>query len=185
MAKSNSIRSQYAKESAYIRRRLKDIAKVAPDSLIVKRYENEFPALRDFKLKPSDKAIELGLEKMKELRASGVLSTKAQRRSRRSFISTLNKRGYTFINEENFEDLTEFLDDARARHIADIFGYEKILEAVHLARSKGLSDEEIKDNIDFWEKHANDKKYTELTVRRRPKQSDSDSISKRVRRHKR
>ncbi len=180
MAKSNSIRSQYARESAYIRRRLRDIEKVDPDSLIVQRYKNEFPGLKDFKLKPSDRAIQLGLEKMKELRESGQLSVKASRRSRAGAIATLQARGYDFVNESNIDDLFKFLDDARARGLTSVYGYEKILEAVNRAKKRGLSDKEIEDNIDYWADQK--EKGKRLTVRQRKPKTDSDNIRRRVRR---
>lgn len=180
MAKSNNLRSQYASESAYIRRRLRDIEKVDPDNLIVRKFKNEFPALKDFKLRPSDEAIKLGLEKMKELRKSGALSVKKQKASVGNFIFELNMRGYTFINKSNFSDLIEFLDDARARGLANIYGYEPVLQAIHRARKRGLSDEEIEANIDYWAE--NKKKGKRLTVRKRTPETDSDNIRRKVRR---
>lgn len=184
MAKSNSIRSQYAKESAYIRRRLKDIAAKDPDSFIVRRYENEFPALRDFKLRPSDSVIEKGLEKMRELRKAGAFSTKQQKQFVGQAIYTLNARGYKFINKSNFKDLFEFLDEARAQGIASIYGYEKVLETINRARKQGLTDEEIKANIDYWAEHKDDKIRKRLTLRkdRKVQGSDSDTVSRKVRR---
>lgn len=180
MAKSNNLRSQYAKESAYIRRRLRDIEKRDPDSMVVQRFKNEFPGLKDFKLKPSDRAIELGLERMKELRESGALSVKGSRRAIGGAVAELRRRGYDFINEENAADLFTFLDDARARGLTSVYGYEKILETVNRARKRGLSDAEIEANIDYWAEHK--EKGKRLTVRKRKPNTDSDNISRKVRR---
>ena len=185
MAKSKSLRSQYAEESAYIRKRLKVLEEKVPDSYIVRTYKNEFPKLKDLGPRTSDRAFEMALKKMRTLKEAGAFSVREQKQYVGQAITTLHERGYEFVNKENFADLFKFLDDARARGLATIFGYEKILEAVHTARRKKLTDEEIMANMDFWAKHANDKNYKELTVRRRPKGSNSADISRSVRRKKR
>lgn len=178
MAK-NSLRSQYAKESAYIRRRLRDIEKRDPDSMIVQRFKNEFPGLKDMRLKPSDRAIELGLERMKELRESGALSVRASKRAISGAVMEFRRRGYDFVTEENAADLFRFLDDARARGLTSVYGYEKIMETINRARKRGLSDEEIEANIDYWAE--NKEKGKRLTVRQRKPNTDSANISRKIR----
>lgn len=178
MAKQ-SYKSQYAKESAYIRRRLKEIEARQPGSAIVQRYKGEFPGVKE--IKGGNEAVyKAGLKAARELRKSGQLSVKAERRSISGAINTLQERGYNFINQDNARDLFTFLDDARARGLTSVYGYEKILETINRARKKGLSDEQIMANIDYWAE--NKEKGKRLTVRERKPKTDSGNISRRIRR---
>ena len=179
MAKSKSLRQQYIQESKYIRRRLSDIEKRMPDSMIVQRYKNEFPGVKD--LGPtSDAGFRMALKEIRKLRESGQLSVSSQRRSKAGAIATLNARGYTFVNDENFDPLFRFLDDARARGLTSIYGYTQLLTAFDRAVKRGLTEDEIKGNIEYWANNADKEKPQRLTVRRGRSPASSANISKRI-----
>lgn len=184
MAKTNSYKSQYAKESAYIRKRIKALESKVPLSPVVERYRDEFPAIKDFAIPPTERDYQAALKEIRKVKESGVLSLRWQRRSYNSFIKRMNDQGYDFVNEENARELLEFLDDAQARNLTSIFGYQQITLAIHKAIRKGLTKEEIIQNMDYFKQFTDPEKRKAAPSRivfKKDRKSSSDYIRKRIR----
>lgn len=146
--KKPSLRSQYSKASIAIRRQLKRAEGRPGGKQLFERYRGEFPNLRE--LGPVSESDLRALTK----KAQGLLQTKAlttkHDRQIRQAVNTLQDRGYDYINQNNIDEFFDFLDDARARGLTSIYGYEAILDAVQRARERKLSSSEIKANIAYW-----------------------------------
>lgn len=150
---ASKIRQRYSQLAYQVRRRAKELEQRMPDAISVQRYRGEFRPLRELG-KVSEKALKLGIKEAERVLKSGELSLRTQKRAVNSAIKTLNDRGYDYINQGNFGYFMNFLDDARARGLASIYGYQYLLDTFNRAKKKGLSDAEIRGNIAHWAEQA-------------------------------
>ena len=65
--------------------------------------------------------------------------------------SKMKANGFTGVNLNNVGQTLDFLDDLRAKKMASIYGSEGIIEVANRAARQGLSDEEWKKNLKYWE----------------------------------
>lgn len=152
---ANKIRQRYSYLAGRVRRQISKLRERMPEAVSLERYsEKEFPKLREMKIQPSDRALKAAIRQAEKLLSSGELTLRRQRRSVATAIKTLNERGYTYVNQQNFGYFMEFLDDARARGLASIYGYQYLLDTFNRAKKRGLSDDEIRGNIDYWAEQA-------------------------------
>lgn len=154
---ASKIRQKYSKLASQIRRKAKILEARMPEAVSVQRYRGEFPKLRDLG-NVSEAALRRGIKEAERLLKSNELSLRANKRSQATAIQTLNERGYNYINQGNFGYFMDFLDDARARGLASIYGYQYLLDTFNRAKKRGLSDEEIKGNIQYWANQADRQK---------------------------
>lgn len=154
---TSKIRQQYSKLASQIRRKAKVLEQRMPEAVSVQRYRGEFPKLRDLG-NVSESALRRGIKEAQRLLESNELSLRANKRSQATAIQTLNERGYNYINNQNFGYFMNFLDDARARGLASIYGYQYLLDTFNRAKKRGLSDDEIRGNIQYWANQADRQK---------------------------
>ena len=154
---ASKIRQQYSKLASQIRRKAKILEQRMPEAVSVQRYRGEFPKLRDLG-NVSESALRRGIKEAERLLKSNELSLRANKRSQATAIQTLNERGYNYINQGNFCYFMNFLDDARARGLASIYGYQYLLDTFNRAKKRGLSDDEIRGNIQYWANQADRQK---------------------------
>ena len=153
----NKIRAEYSYLAGRIRRQMRELEARMPDAVSLERYRGEFRPLRELG-NVSDKALKRGIREAKKVLKSGEISLRAQKRAMNTAIKTLNERGYDYINRENFGYFMDFLDDARARGLASIYGYQYLLDTFNRAKKRGLSDAEIRGNIAYWAEQAEKQK---------------------------
>ena len=146
---ASKIRQRYSQLAYQIRRRAKELEQRSPQAVSLQRYRGEFRPLRELG-NVSEKALKLGIKKAEKVLKSGELSLNRNKRTVNIAIRTLNERGYDFININNFGYFMDFLDDARARGLASIYGYQYLLDTFNRAKKRGLSDAEIRGNIEYW-----------------------------------
>lgn len=146
---ANKIRQRYSYLSGIIRRKLRNLEARMPESVMLERYSGEFRPLKELG-NVSDRALKRGIQEAERLLASKELSLKNRKRAMGAAIKTLNSRGYDYINAGNFRYFFDFLEDARSRGLASIYGYQYLLDTFNRAKQRGLSDEEIKGNIAYW-----------------------------------
>lgn len=155
MKMANKIRQRYSYLAGRVRRQISKLRERMPEAVSLERYsEKEFPKLREMKIQPSDRALKAAIRQAEKLLSSGELTLRRQRRSVATAIKTLNERGYTYVNQQNFGYFMDFLDDARARGLASIYGYQYLLDTFNRAKKRGLSDDEIRGNIAYWAEQA-------------------------------
>lgn len=157
MKMASKIRQRYAYMAGRVRRQMRELEKRMPEAVSLERYRGEFPKLKDLG-KVSESALKLGIKEAEKLLQSGELSLRSQRRSMNTAIKTLNERGYNYVNQQNFGYFMDFLDDARARGLASIYGYQYLLDTFNRAKKRGLSDDEIRGNIAYWAEQADKQK---------------------------
>lgn len=151
MAKKLSTTSRYSRAAIKVRRQLRRLEGRPGSQQLLQQYRGEFPTLRQLGA-VSERDLQIMTNKAEALLRTKTLTTKHGKQIRQA-VETLQDRGYDYVNMENIDQFFEFLDDARARGLTAIYGYEAILDAVNRARSRKLTDEEIKANIEHWAEH--------------------------------
>ena len=87
-------------------------------------------------------------------------SVSGQYEMRRNALENLRDRGIDFVNEKNFELFGQFMEEARIRGYAKIYGSERISELFGTATKKGIKPEELFKSFSYWMK--NRKKLEEI-----------------------
>lgn len=154
--KEKAIRKAYSYLARRARVKISKLEERNPSYKAVQRYKGEFPTLRELKSIGADtvKNLKSSIKMLEKVFKSNELSLVNSKRAVSGFIRTMNERGYDFINEENADEMLDFLDDTRARGLASYYGYEAVTEAINRAQRKGLSKEQIMGNIDYWVENA-------------------------------
>ena len=149
----SNVRKQYARMAAKFRYDLKKLEEAKGDVRSIRRYKGEFPSLTQLGDMVTEKDLKRAIKQMKEVRSSGQLSKRTERRAPASMLDTLHREGYEDITEDNIEDFYKFMEDARARGLGAIYGSGKIAELVQRGLKKGLTREQIRANMDYWAEH--------------------------------
>lgn len=77
-------------------------------------------------------------------------SVTGQYEIRRNALESLRERGIDFVNEKNFELFGQFMEEARIRGYAKIYGSERVSELFGIAYKKGMNPEELFKDFGFW-----------------------------------
>lgn len=107
-------------------------------------------------------------------------SVSGQYEIKRNTLETLRERGLDFVNESNFELFGRFMEEARIRGYAKIYGSERIAELFGTATKKGINPEELFKDFGFW--MENEKKLEEMPKIRNEKKRNSDEYKKAIER---
>lgn len=144
------LRRQYSKQAYVARQRLGKI-KVAFGSKaeIVQRRAGDFRPLKELgDLNRQQLAQELS--STQKFLASGSSRVKEYGQVRQNIIDSFNENGYDFVNESNLDDLYQFLEDARARHLGSMYGSDQLIETWNRAQKRGMTPEQLLGNIEYW-----------------------------------
>ena len=68
----------------------------------------------------------------------------------RSSIKALHERGYDFIDEANFLDFTEFMDEYRSQKLDHVYGSSDAVELYGAMKERGISPDEVYDEFYDW-----------------------------------
>ena len=146
--KANDYKREYNRMVREIERQLNKLEKADPESISLERYRNYFQPVTSSN--PNYRMIQKLYSSAKRMLQSGQLSVESQERSKANAIETLHRDGYGYINRRNFSSYMRFLDDARARGLGSLYSSTQIIEAIHEAKERGLSEADIKANIRRW-----------------------------------
>ena len=144
------LRRQYSKQSYAARQRLGKIeAAFGSKAEIVQRRAGDFRPLKELgDLNRQQLAQELS--STQKFLASGSSRVKEYGQVRQNIIDSFNENGYDFVNESNLDDLYQFLEDARARHLGSMYGSDQLIETWNRAQKRGMTPEQLLGNIEYW-----------------------------------
>lgn len=143
-------RSTFNKKVDEFNRRLKDIEKYDPDSVVLERYRGLFTRI-DYPTKATNTIKKLE-DRLTDLLQSDELSLDSYKRSKAQGIKTLQDEGLDFINERNFNSYMRFLNDAQARGLGNVIDSDRIVALIHEAKKLRLTEGQIRENIRRWAK---------------------------------
>lgn len=157
MARKNntaSIRYRYAQISYNARQAYKKLIAEVPAAKSVSKYNlSSFPTLTE--LGPiSEVELTAKFFKIKNIMGSGQLSVRRTRRFISTALESINRKykGQDFIDSDNAEQLFRFLDDARAAGLGSVYGYIELLQEFSKAARAGLTAEQIRLNIGYYQR---------------------------------
>lgn len=144
------MRRQYSKQAYVARQRLGKIeASFGSKAEIVQRRAGDFRPLKELgNLNRQQLAQELS--STQKFLASGSSRVKEYGQVRQNIIDSFNENGYEFVNESNLDDLYQFLEDARARHLGSMYGSDQLIETWNRAQKRGMTPEQLLGNIEYW-----------------------------------
>lgn len=90
------------------------------------------------------------LYEVKKFTTARTSSVTGLRDIQRQALETARERGYTFLNKSNIQAFGHFMEEARAKGYAKIYGSERIAELFGTATKKGINPEEIMVQFHFW-----------------------------------
>ena len=144
------LRRQYSKQAYAARQRLGKIeVAFGSKAEIVQRRAGDFRPLKELgDLNRQQLAQELS--STQKFLASGSSRVKEYGQVRQNIIDSFNENGYDFVNESNLDDLYQFLEDARARHLGSMYGSDQLIETWNRAQKRGMTPEQLLGNIEYW-----------------------------------
>ena len=144
------LRRQYSKQAYVARQRLGKIESAfGSKAEIVQRRAGDFRPLKELgNLNRQQLAQELS--STQKFLASGSSRVKEYGQVRQNIIDSFNENGYEFVNESNLDDLYQFLEDARARHLGSMYGSDQLIETWNRAQKRGMTPEQLLGNIEYW-----------------------------------
>lgn len=150
------MRRQYSKQAYVARQRLGKIeAAFGSKAEIVQRRAGDFRPLKELgDLNRQQLAQELS--STQKFLASGSSRVKEYGQVRQNIIDSFNENGYDFVNESNLDDLYQFLEDARARHLGSMYGSDQLIETWNRAQKRGMTPEQLLGNIEYWAEKPRD-----------------------------
>ena len=147
----NDYKAKYNDMVKEINKQIRKLEKADPESVALERYRNYYKPVTS--KDPNYNTIRKLYKSARDLLKSNELSLESQDRAVANAIETFHREGRTYINKRNFNSFMRFLDDARARGIASLYSSTQIIDAIQEAKEKGLSDDQIKANIQRWSKN--------------------------------
>lgn len=75
---------------------------------------------------------------------------KAQKELREQKLNTLHEHGYDFVNEGNFFEFGEFMNDYRARKLDQIYDSDSVAEVFRDAEKLNVDISKVKADFEFW-----------------------------------
>ena len=150
------LRRQYSKQAYVARQRLGKIESAfGSKAEIVQRRAGDFRPLKELgDLNRQQLAQELS--STQKFLASGSSRVKEYGQVRQNIIDSFNENGYDFVNESNLDDLYQFLEDARARHLGSMYGSDQLIETWNRAQKRGMTPEQLLGNIEYWAEKPRD-----------------------------
>ena len=150
------LRRQYSKQAYVARQRLGKIeAAFGSKAEIVQRRAGDFRPLKELgNLNRQQLAQELS--STQKFLASGSSRVNEYGQVRQNIIDSFNENGYEFVNESNLDDLYQFLEDARARHLGSMYGSDQLIETWNRAQKRGMTPEQLLGNIEYWAEKPRD-----------------------------
>ena len=153
-AKEKALRAEYSKTSRRIRQQLKRLTARHPDNTIKDWLSGEFPTLKEIG-QISNKGLGMLTERAKRLYESQMLTIPGYEASLVQSAITLNDEGFDWVTPDNVESRWRFIDDMRARGLADIYGYRYFVEVYNRIKSdRSLTSEQLQQTVQDWTEYA-------------------------------
>ena len=145
---AKELRAEYSRLRSIARKRLERLGSSKYKAgETYKHYKGRFTALPDIKTTRTVARKLVEVQKFLGLRTGTVSGTRQVRRER---IQALKDRGYSFINEKNFDLFTDFMEYNKALRQGGAYDSERVLQLVREVSRKNLDPEQIKDEFEFW-----------------------------------
>jgi hypothetical protein len=99
-----------------------------------------------------------------------VNSVSGLEKQRRHNVKELNKRGYGFINKENYRSFADFMEYARIVNLNWMYDSKRIAEFYEWAEKKKISGDKLYESFRTWNKNEHNKQ--KRVQHKNPRNSD-------------
>ena len=113
----------------------------------------KFPKLSEFKTKnkiTSKAKFAKALAQLAHFVESPQSTLSGQREIRAKTIETLHGSGYTFVNEKNFFDFLEFMEEFRIRKLDEIYDSERATSLARAANRRGIDPRILLEEFEYF-----------------------------------
>lgn len=159
------LRKAYKSTSREAREAYKQMNDAYPNLAELKTHRGDFKTLGDL---GDINKYELGQELMmaQNYLKSDYADVEKYRASKSKALETLKQSGYENVNEENYEQFTNYMANLRDKglisqltssYIAELFGQfdnKKVISRVARAQREGVSEDVILANLEYWSENA-------------------------------
>ena len=148
------LRAEYSRLRSIARKRLERFgaSKWAEKSKVYKQYKNQFTALPDIKRSRTVARKLVAVSKFLNLKTSSIVGFREDRKAK---IAALQKSGYYWISEKNFDAFTDFMDHNRELRVGGEYDSERVLDLVREASKKSLDPDQVLGEFEFWMDNIN------------------------------
>lgn len=98
----------------------------------------------------SERELIYKLYEAKKFTSAKSGSVSGLRAIERQTLETARERGLTFLNKNNLRAFGEYMEEARAKGYARLYGSERVAELFGTATKKGFNPEELYQDFQFW-----------------------------------
>lgn len=145
---AKELRVEYSRLRSIARKRLERMgASDFKKTQTYKRYKSRFTALPNIKTARTIARKLVEVKKFLGLRESSVSGQKELRKER---IRELQESGYEWINDDNFDLFTDFMDYNRELRKGGEYDSDRVTSLVKNVYQKGLDPDEVQEEFDYW-----------------------------------
>lgn len=144
-----TVRKEYTRLRDIAQKRLKRFETAGlTKTQAYKRNVAHYPKLKDIK---SDYELAGRLSDLERFISAQAGSVSGQKEIRKKAISTLHEHDYTFVNEHNFDDFTDFMEEYRDQML-DGEGYDSgdAAELYGVVVKQKIDPDKVKKDFEFW-----------------------------------
>ena len=98
----------------------------------------------------SKRELILKLYDVKKFTTAKSSSVSGLRAMQRQALETARERGLTWLNKNNLKAFGEFMEEARVKGYAKLYGSERIAELFGTATKKGLDPQKLFEDFSYW-----------------------------------
>ena len=164
--KEKALRKEYSTVSRRLRQQLKRLTAAHPDNTLQDWLRGEFPTLKELG-QISNKGMRLLLKRAKSLYQSGLLTIPKYNASLVKSAKTLNQMGYSFVSPDNAELMWRFIDEMRARGLADIYGYRYFINQYERMIDTKVTPEQLEASVREWTRYTFEEYPSQVAKARR------------------
>lgn len=91
-------------------------------------------------------------------------SLKGLQQRQQSAIESFRERGYTQINESNFKEFVNFLEEAKERGLSKVYGSDSVVNLYENSQAMGLSPDEVMQDFNWWAENIEKAETAQATL---------------------
>ena len=171
----NEIRKEYTRLRDILQKRIKTIQKSEfAGQGIAGQFPDGLPKLSE--IRPED--LPYVLQQFATAIRSNSGSLKGLRKRRAETLKSLHESGYTNINQENIASFARFVEEARDRGLAKVYGSDNIATMFDEAIALGIDPDDVMGDFSWWKDNIDGAEVASAKLRERGEDVTAENIRK-------
>lgn len=144
------LRKEYSRLRSIARKRLERFEGTEwTDTQVFKQNVGVYKPLKEIK---NDRELRHLFSDIANFVTASTGSVSGLEKQRERAVSTLNERGYDFVNKQNFRKFAEFMEYARVSNLNRIYDSKRIADFYEATEKKDMSNEQLRGAFRSWTK---------------------------------